>query len=175
MPEALAFEESSVTGIVAVGTVHAAAVLRESSHTAQVLAAGGRVAYTVLFNTTATHGLPAALNAASNALLHSMRGDAAAGSIAVVNHPMPTLQGEAAIQFSKIAGASVHVAQSLQATQSYPQCMCRRMEGLSSNIIVSLTRSLLCKWFVHWLYFAPQCSASDCTLRWQPPCCIMIT
>ena len=63
------------------------------------------MAYTVMFNTTAIHGLPAALNAASNALLQAVAsGDARIG---VRNHPMPTLPGEPAIKFSKIAGAAL--------------------------------------------------------------------
>lgn len=75
----------------------------------QVLADGGRVAYTVLFNTTATHGLPAALNSASNALLRSITsGSAADRRISVVNHPMPTLKDEAAVKFSRVAGISNH-------------------------------------------------------------------
>ena len=61
------------------------------------------MAYTVLFNTTATHGLPAAINAASSALLRTVTGNPAAG-ISVRNHPMPTLQNEAAVRFSKVAG-----------------------------------------------------------------------
>lgn len=69
----------------------------------QVLEQGGRASYTVLFNTTATHGLPAALNQASNALLRTITGNPTAG-IAVRNHPMPTLQNEAAVKFSKVAG-----------------------------------------------------------------------
>lgn len=63
----------------------------------------GGVAYTVLFNTTATHGLPAAINEASSALLRAVTGNPAAG-ISVRNHPMPTLQNEAAVKFSKVAG-----------------------------------------------------------------------
>lgn len=62
------------------------------------------MAYTVLFNTTATHGLPAALNEASSALLRAVTGNPAAG-ISVRSHPMPTLQNEAAVKFSKVAGA----------------------------------------------------------------------
>ena len=61
------------------------------------------MAYTVLFNTTATHGLPAAINEASSALLRTITGNPAAG-ISVRNHPMPTLQNEAAVEFSKVAG-----------------------------------------------------------------------
>ncbi len=71
----------------------------------QVLAQGGSVSYTLMFNTTATHGLPAALNAASNALLRSIQGPEYQGNIRVANHPMPTLQNEAAVKFSKVAGA----------------------------------------------------------------------
>jgi hypothetical protein len=71
---------------------------------AQVLGAGGGVAYTVMFNTTAIHGLPAALNAASNALLRSLAAAGESASIGVRNHPMPTLPGEPAVRFSKVAG-----------------------------------------------------------------------
>lgn len=63
------------------------------------------MSYTVLFNTTATHGLPAALNAASNALLRTIHGPESGGIIRVANHPMPTLHNEAAAKFSKVAGA----------------------------------------------------------------------
>lgn len=77
-------------------------VLSHVHYILQVLVAGGSVSYTVMFNTTATHGLPAALNAASNALLHSIQGPQS--SIGVANHPMPTLQNEAAVKFSKVAG-----------------------------------------------------------------------
>lgn len=77
-------------------------VFRHVRQSLQVLATGGSVSYTVMFNTTATHGLPAALNAASNALLRSIQGPQS--SIGVANHPMPTLQNEAAAKFSKVAG-----------------------------------------------------------------------
>ena len=69
----------------------------------QVLSQDGRASYTILFNTTATHGLPAAINQASSALLRAITGNPGAG-ISVRNHPMPTLQQEAAVQFSKEAG-----------------------------------------------------------------------
>ena len=69
----------------------------------QVLEQGGHASYTILFNTTATHGLPAAINEASNALLRMVTGNPGA-SIAVQNHPLPTLQQEAAVKFSKVAG-----------------------------------------------------------------------
>lgn len=72
---------------------------------AQALAAGGGVAYTVMFNTTAIHGLPAALNAASSALLRSLAGaEGGAASIGVRNHPMPTLPGEPAVEISRDTG-----------------------------------------------------------------------
>ena len=63
------------------------------------------MSYTLLFNTTATHGLPAAINQASSALLRTVTGNPGA-SIAVQNHPLPTLQQEAAVRFSKVAGQS---------------------------------------------------------------------
>ena len=75
-----------------------------------MLEQGGRVSYTILFNTTATHGLPAAINQASNALLRAVTGNPGA-SIAVRNHPMPTLQNEAAVKFSKVAGELLVLAQ----------------------------------------------------------------
>lgn len=62
--------------------------------------------YTVLFNTTATHGLPAALNQASNALLRTVTGNPEA-RIALRNYPLPTLPQEAAVEFSKVAGQSL--------------------------------------------------------------------
>ena len=68
-----------------------------------MLEQGGRASYTLLFNTTATHGLPAAINQASSALLRTATGNPAA-SIAARNHPLPTLQQEAAVKFSKVAG-----------------------------------------------------------------------
>ena len=68
-----------------------------------MLSQDGRASYTILFNTTATHGLPAAINQASSALLRAITGNPGAG-ISVRNHPMPTLQQEAAVQFSKEAG-----------------------------------------------------------------------
>ncbi len=69
-----------------------------------MLGLGGRVRYTVMFNTTAIHGLPAALNGASNAILSAVAGPGA--DIRVANHPMPTLRNEAAVKFSKVAGGS---------------------------------------------------------------------
>lgn len=85
----------------------------------QVLAAGGSVSYTVMFNTTATHGLPAALNAASNALLRSIRSPSSEKSISVANHPMPTLHDEAAVKFSKVAGAASDALSTRQTSASY--------------------------------------------------------
>ena len=69
-----------------------------------MLRPGGRVRYTVMFNTTAIHGLPAALNSASNALARAVAGPGP--DIRVANHPMPTLHNEAAVKFSKIAGGA---------------------------------------------------------------------
>ena len=77
---------------------------------AQVLEQGGLASYTILFNTTATHGLPAAINQASSTLLRTATGNPGA-SIAVRNHPLPTLQQEAAVKFSKVAGWPLSFAQ----------------------------------------------------------------
>ena len=77
------------------------------AHARQVLGAGGNARYTVLFNTTAVHGLPAALNSASNALARAVAGPGV--DIRVANHPMPTLRDEAAVKFSKVAGEGSHI------------------------------------------------------------------
>lgn len=66
----------------------------------QVLGAGGRVALTLAFNTSAIHALPAALSGATTALLRAVTGDATA-IIAAANHPMPTLPTEPAVVIEK--------------------------------------------------------------------------
>ncbi|KAK9842270.1 hypothetical protein WJX81_003820 [Elliptochloris bilobata] len=74
--------------------------VRSLSDTPQVLGAGGRVALTLAFNTSAIHALPAALSAATGALLRAATGDASA-SIAAANHPLPTLPTEPAVVIEK--------------------------------------------------------------------------
>ena len=77
---------------------------RTDAHPAvQVLDASIPVQYTILVNQTATHAIPAALNAANTALLRAATGRADA-NISVVNYPLPTLTHEAAIQVSQAAG-----------------------------------------------------------------------
>ncbi|BDA45751.1 probable ATP-binding cassette sub-family A member 3 [Coccomyxa sp. Obi] len=105
--------------------------MQNFSSASEVLAAGGSVSYTVLFNTTATHGLPAALNTASNALLRSIQGPQS--SIGVANHPMPTLQNEAAAKFSKVAGDLLLVL-----------CLTMAASVLSASFAVFLVREREC-------------------------------
>lgn len=66
----------------------------------QVLGAGGRMALTLAFNTSAIHSLPAALSGATTALLRAVTGDANA-RIAAANHPLPTLPTEPAVVIEK--------------------------------------------------------------------------
>ena len=70
----------------------------------QILSPEQPVTYTVLVNQTATHAVPAALNSVHNALLRALTGDPQA-TIAVTNHPMPTLSHEAAIEVSRETGS----------------------------------------------------------------------
>lgn len=61
------------------------------------------MAYTVLLNQTAIHGVPAALNAANTALLRAFTGNANA-SMRVTNHPLPTVASEDAVKVSQMSG-----------------------------------------------------------------------
>ena len=99
------------------------------------------MAYTVMFNTTAIHGLPAALNAASNALLHSLPGGTEGGaSIDVRNHPMPTLPGEPAVRFSKVAG---------EAASPDPPCRrCRDRQRYQAGTMCAVSKLCVC-WHLH--------------------------
>ncbi len=100
--------------------------LKRGVLTRQVLEQGGQASYTVLFNTTAMHGLPAAINEASNALLRTVTGNPGA-SIAVRNHPLPTLQQEAAVKFSKVAGQSLLASQPLSVLRPYATILLCRL------------------------------------------------
>lgn len=70
--------------------------------------APGHVAYTILVNQTAIHGVPAALNAANTALLRAFTGNANA-SMQVTNHPLPTVASEDAVKVSQMSGKSPHL------------------------------------------------------------------
>lgn len=61
------------------------------------------MAYTILLNQTAIHGVPAALNAANTALLRAFTGNANA-SMRVTNYPLPTVSNEDAVKVSQMSG-----------------------------------------------------------------------
>ena len=65
--------------------------------------AAGHVAYTLLLNQTAIHGVPAAINAANSALLRAFTGNANA-SMRVTNYPLPTVSDEDAVKVSQMSG-----------------------------------------------------------------------
>lgn len=65
--------------------------------------AAGHVAYTILLNQTAIHGVPAAINAANTALLRAFTGNATA-SMRVTNYPLPTVSNEDAVKVSQMSG-----------------------------------------------------------------------
>jgi hypothetical protein len=65
--------------------------------------APGHVAYTLLLNQTAIHGVPAAINAANSALLRAFTGNANA-SMRVTNYPLPTVSDEDAVKVSQMSG-----------------------------------------------------------------------
>ncbi|KAK9828547.1 hypothetical protein WJX72_000707 [[Myrmecia] bisecta] len=84
--------------------------------------------FTLLVNQTAIHGLPAALNSASSALLRMITGRPDAG-ISVVNHPLPTLKNELAVQVSQSSGDLLLVL-----------CMTIASAVLSASFVVFLVR-----------------------------------
>ena len=65
--------------------------------------AAGHVAYTLLLNQTAIHGVPAAINAANSALLRAFTGNANA-SMRVTNYPLPMVSDEDAVKVSQMSG-----------------------------------------------------------------------
>jgi hypothetical protein len=65
--------------------------------------APGHVAYTILLNQTAIHGVPAAINAANTALLRAFTGNGNA-SMRVTNYPLPTVSNEDAVKVSQMSG-----------------------------------------------------------------------
>ena len=73
------------------------------------------VAYTVLVNQTAIHGVPTALNAANQALLRAFTGQPSA-SIRLVNQPLPMVQGEDALVVNQMSGATRHWHTSMPCT-----------------------------------------------------------
>lgn len=86
------------------------------------------VAYTVLLNQTAIHGVPAALNAANSALLRAWTGRGSA-SIRLDNHPLPTLSNEDTVRVNQMSGNLLMVL-----------CVTMAAAVLSASFVVFLVR-----------------------------------
>jgi hypothetical protein len=82
----------------------------------------------VLTNQTAIHGVPAAINAASTALLRTLTANASA-AIGVSSHPLPTLPQEVSVRVGQMSGAmAVYLSIYLP---SLPQEVCMRVAQMS--------------------------------------------
>lgn len=75
----------------------------------QLFNGNATLAYTLMVNQTALHGLPGAINSMNSALLRAITGNIA-GAIITTSHPLPTLPDEVSVKVSQLSGQALRVA-----------------------------------------------------------------
>ena len=84
----------------------------------QLFTGNASLAYTLMVNQTALHGLPGAINSMNSALLRAITGNIA-GAIITTSHPLPTLPDEVSVKVSQLSGQAVRgVRQDFDACQA---------------------------------------------------------